>query len=828
MRRPFAIYGALFLSGLAALVHELMWVRILGRMFGHTIFAVQTVLTVFFLGIALGAWAISRMRIERPFAAFAAIEVAIGGWGAALPMLVVPLTSWYDAFAPAETETLAGIGARLAVTAIALLVPATLMGATFPLIASALGRVGAVYAINTLGGAAGVWATAFFVLPTIGVSATIWTAAAMNVVAAAIAIRFAPRAVAVVNAEVRPSNEEPLRLAPLLLFLTGLSALALQLLWTRALEQILSGTIYTFAVVLGVFLAGIGLGSLILERLARTRALLGRVLALLAASILLTPLAVLTLRQLHETADLMRGPLLESAIAAALLLIPTTLMGMTFPLLVELGRGSIGRLTAANTLGSVAGPFIAGFVLLPRIGLRNAIIVFALLTACVAVSVARRRVPAIAMLLALAALAPLVTRPVVVAERDEAIVAYRDDTAATVAVVRRGDEQRLKVNNSYSLGGGRGIFTERRQGHVAMFLHPDPRRVLVLGIGTGNTLGAVALHRPERLVAVDLLPGVVDLAARHFAPTNHGVLRDPRVEVLVADATRIVRSSPETFDVVIGDLFHPWQAGVGSLYSLDHFGHVRKRIGEDGVFVQWLPLYQLSTADVRTIARTFHATFPHAQMWLGNFGAATPIAALVGSNAPIAWDEARWRAATADARLAPHLREVYLDNAVELYASFVCDRPLLEEFAGAGPLNTASNPLIEFTAARTFYAAAIEREKRATLEALVKLAAAQDRADRARGAHDTSWFENRIGIRAFIVSFLALEEGKWETAAEAATIAAARCTAYDLPRRTLSAIGTEIAGADPRIAARLFRSALEWNPDDERARDGLTRAVRNF
>ncbi|HUP61356.1 MAG TPA: fused MFS/spermidine synthase [Thermoanaerobaculia bacterium] len=818
MRR---VYSALFLSGLAALVHEVMWVRLLGEMFGHTLFAVQTVLTIFFLGIALGAWLISRMRIERPFAAFALIEIGIGLWGAALPWIVRLLTVVYDRYAPLETETFGAVAARLAITIAALLVPATLMGATFPLVASAIGnRVAAVYAINTLGGAAGVWLTAFAVLPRIGVIATIYAAVALNIGAAALVWTAAAPAAA---SQSRGASRG--RKYAVLLFLTGMSALALEFLWTRALEQILSGTIYTFATVLAVFLAGIAIGGFVMQRLAPSRALLAGVLSALAFSIVLTPAIVLVISRIQ----LRSGPWGESLIAAALLLVPTTLMGMSFPLLLSLGGGSIGRLTAANTTGSVVGPFIAGFVLLPLLGLRTSIVVFAILTALVAIAAAERRAVPIAALLATIIVAPLVTRPLrIAAAEGERVIAYRDDTAATVAVVRRGEEQRLKVNNTYSLGGGSGVFTERRQGHLPMLLHPNPRRVLVLGVGTANTLGAIALHRPEQLVAVELQPGVLDFAARYFAATNYGVLRDPRVRVVAGDATRLVRSAPETFDVIAGDLFHPWQAGVSALYSAEHFQHVRARLARGGIFVQWLPLYQLSTNDVRTITRTFLGAFPHTQAWLGNFGASTPIVALVGSETPIAWPATRWETVMRDARVVPYLREVYLDHDVERFASFVCDRALLEQFAGAGAINSNARPLIEFSAARALFAERLEAEKRNSLEQFVRLAAAQDRRDRARGARDAHWFDHRLAVRAFIITFVALEQGNWRAAAEGALIAAEKSAAYELPRKTLSAIGWEILPADRQLAAKLFEAALRWNPDDARARDGLERAHRSM
>lgn len=813
------LVAAAALSGAAALVHELLWIRLLGHVFGHTIYAIQTVLAVFFTGIALGGWLYgrsARLRSTNPSSLFARAELIIALWAVVMPAATVVATSMFDRAAPYAAESVTAMIVRTLITAAVLIVPATMMGLTLPaLVAASSGSaadIRAIYGANTLGAAAGTWLSTFLLVPAIGVRGSLLVGAAANVAAALLAWRVS-RSEPGDDRRIEPASPmlSP-RTVAALLFASGTAAIGLEVIWTRALEQLLSGTIYSFATVLTMFLLGIGLGSVAVRGRAPSRAGATKLFAALGVTTAATPLLIARLPDVSAwlaprlNSSLAAGTVAESILAGLVLLVPTTLMGALFPMLLHLGGGGsashVGRLVAANTAGSVIGPTLAAFVLLPLIGLRNTIALLALFYIVIAAAMLRSRLTVAAAGAAVAlSLLPLDLK--VRGEREQ-IIAYRDDAAASVSVVRTDDEQRLKVNNSYSLGGGRGVFTERRQGHLAVLLAGEPRRVLVLGIGTGNTLGAVAAHAPERLLAVDLLAGVIDLARRHFASTNENVLAGGRAEVRVADAARIARSSNEKFDLVVADLFHPWQAGVSSLYTREHFTNVRRTLSPGGIFVQWLPLYQLTNADFRLITRTFVATYPHAQAWLGNLGATTPIVALVGSNVPLAAPPRRWAIDGRNALARRKLSEVYLDVPAELHGSFICDRALLEQYAGQGAINTLDRPRIEFSAAEHYFEGRFDAEKVTTLVDLVKLAAQQDRIDRSR-ITDARYFEERLGVRALIVSFVAAEQRRWRDAVEAAEIASRKITTYDLPRRVLAAYGRELIRSDPELARRAAR-----------------------
>lgn len=827
------LLAAALLSGVAALVHELLWIRLLGHLFGQTIYAVQTVLAVFFLGIALGGWAYSRsIHLSNMSGArlFRIAEVAIAAWALLMPLIMQWATPLFDRFAPSAAETPRAFIVRIIVTCAVLLVPATLMGLTLPALISEMGSdfrgIRIVYGANTIGAAAGAWFSTFALVPQLGVRGTLLFGAGLNIAAAVLIARRVDRSSTADRAQDLPLDSADLspRAAAIILFLSGAGALALEVLWTRALEQIVSGTIYSFATVLTVFLLGIGLGSLLVRRRTATREAAGTLFGALALIVAITPFLIRLIGRADEAlrsfanASLAGGAFTETAVASLLLLLPTTSMGMLFPLLLRLGVATdaraVGRMTAANTAGSVLGPLVAGFAILPSFGVRGGIAAIAVIQAAVALFLSPRKSTLIAAT-AVIALALVPAGTLMPQSAGETIVAQREDAAARVAVVEENGERRLKVNNSYSLGGGRGVFTERRQGHIAMLLHPNPQRVLVLGIGTGNTLGAIAAHAPEEIVAVDLLPGVIDLAGRHFSTTNEGVLSNERVDVKIADAARVARSPGAPFDLVVADLFHPWQAGVSSLYSLEHFEHVRDRLASDGLFVQWLPLYQLMNADFRCITRTFLRVYPHAEAWLGNFGSTTPIVALVGSRSPLRTP----KTIRVPPGLESRFRELYLDVPAEWAASYVAGRTLLEEYAGAGPVNTLDRPILEFSAAAHFFSRRFDSEKHETLVDLVRLAARQDRA--TTGTAGSAYGLQRLGMRALVISFVAAEQQRWPEAVEAAKIASIELPSYALPLDVLNALGIQLHDGSPSLARAAFEFVLQKRPADRRAREGL-------
>ena len=282
------------------------------------------------------------------------------------------------------------------------------------------------------------------------------------------------------------------------------------------------------------------------------------------------------------------------------------------------------------------------------------------------------------------------------------MVDYRDGVMASVAVIEDAAGGRLlKVNDRFQMGGTTRSFADRRQAHIPLLLHPNPRSVLFLGLGTGITAGAAAHHPGLAQRGVELVPEVVDVLD-WFSPTNNIELIVDGAWI-VADARRYVRATDETFDVIIADLFHPARDGAGALYTSEHFEAISRLLNPGGVFCQWLPLYQLDLEMVRVITRTFLHVFPGARAYIAHFNVDTPMIGLVAAPDGLEYDAAWYERRVTDPGLVRALEEVALGTGLTLFGTLLAGPDDLEAFAGEGPLNTDDRPIVVFEAPRFTY-----------------------------------------------------------------------------------------------------------------------------
>jgi spermidine synthase len=729
MRPPLALL--LFLSGAAALSYEVLWARDWALLYGSTAVGTAVVLAAYFAGLALGA-ALGGPRAARArgLGLYAALEA-----GAAASVLA------YLALRPALPEAAVWLartlpaplvpGAQALLAFAVLLVPTALVGATLPAATAALAPgdapgAGRLYAWNTLGGAAGALACGLVAVRTLGTSGTFLAAAALGAATAATAALFRgrPPRPAPPAAATAPARTPRPRLAVGLAAITGFAGLASEVLWTRGLAGVLSNSVYSIALVLAAVLlglvAGARLGAALLARpgpveprLATVYGLLALATAVSIAALAAVPDAAAALARALRVSGPGAGLAVEAVLAVGIVLPPVVALGAAFPLLLGLAAGdtprATGRVLAANTTGGIAGALAAAFVLLPRLGLAGGLLVIAATTAAAAAAAATRRggralaIAAAAGLLLAAPLAPPVRLPWRGTGTDDALLFYRDGAAATVMVTADGaGGKRLRVNGQYSLGGTDGLFLERREAHLPLLLHPAPERVLALGVGTADTVGAALRHPGVRVDGVELIPEVLE-AATLFAPENEGAVADPRARLAVGDARSFLLSTPERWDVIIADLFLPWTAGTASLYSLDFYRLGLAHLRPGGLYCQWLPLHQLGTQDLRAIVATFAAAFPHVELWLAYHRARTPLAALIGSAEPLRTDADALAARLADPALAPALATVGIESATDLGALYVAGGDRLRTATAGAPLVTDDRPGIEFTAPAAYF-----------------------------------------------------------------------------------------------------------------------------
>ena len=518
---------------------------------------------------------------------------------------------------------------------------------------------------------------------------------------------------------------------------SGFGAFALQVLLVQSFAQMLNQSIYAFGAVLVVVLLAIAAaGALVAALQSRTdldpRTLLG--LALVAAALALAafPAALARATNDFEYVGSDGGGL--AYLAAALGIVVATAgpailaVSFVFPAtFAAAGRSAsdaagsvLGRLVVANTLGAIAGAIAAPYLLMPGFGLWPSFAVLSIGYSAAAVFVPeanlrwrlrRDLLLAVGWMIVVFRASPLALPPFHLAQGETAL-AIETTAAAVVAVVERDRERQIRIDNHYALGGTAERVHQERQAHLPLLLAPHARRVAYVGSATGISAGGALVHPIDSLHLVEIVPGVARAAEHYFADANRGVYRDPRTRVVLDDARNFLRATGERFDVVIADLFVPWQAGTGSLYTREHFEAVRAHLDPGGLFCQWLPLYQLSEAELRVIVATFLDVFPNAALFRGDFYGSFPIAALVGFIGEAAKPE---EIAEAARRLAAAgVGDRWVADPAGVWSLYVGPLAPVAEALADEPRNTDNWPVIEELAAATHAGG-----KRGKLDAIV-------------------------------------------------------------------------------------------------------------
>lgn len=707
-------YALFFASGAVGLVYEVLWLRRFAVLFGGTAPAGAATLAGFFLGLAAGSAVFGRRssRFSRPLAAFGLLELGVAA--GALTLLAVldlygtiyPLL--HQAFASRSVPILA---VKLGLALFAAGIPAFFMGGTLPVLAEAfvpasggLGRpVGGLYAANLLGAVVGSLAVPFLLLPRLGASgayaAAVLASLGIGLTAVGLARGRVPRALPLARSAKVGAGAVGSVGTPVLLLsaLSGAATLGLQVLWLRAFALVHESSLHAFAVVLSVFLVGLAGGTGLARLGLREGRAAARLLGLAwVGGGLLAVLAPLAFMRLTGGLDYVQGSswlALQARLAGLALLVvgPVTFaLGAALPLLLEqAGRReaaagpATGAVVAANTVGAIIGPLAATFLLAPALGLWRSMAAFGMLLVLAGAWAGlawRQRAAAAALAAAAVLLLESGALPAVRVrrERGERLLSAREGAYGTTAVIEDEHDRWITVNNSYVLGGTAAAAEERWQAHLPLLLHAAPRRIAFVGLGTGISAGAALAHPVERVVAFELVPEVVAAARDEFGGANRSLLADSRVTIEVDDGRHALAAGAGPFDVVVGDLVVPWRPGEASLFAREHFGAVRRALAPDGLFCQWLPVYQLSEPALRGIMAGFVDVFPRTTVWRGNLLAEQPILALVGQR-----DARPLDAGSVDTRLR------------SLPPSLVASEPFLRHPAGfwlflVGPLSPSS------------------------------------------------------------------------------------------------------------------------------------------
>jgi spermidine synthase len=665
------VIALFFVSGAAGLVYEVVWMQMLAVTLGGTAPAVAAVLAAFMAGLALGS-ALGGRAVDRfggPLLWYAGMELFVGLYALAFPFIYRAVDGLYfAAYEPGAAGALQLL--RFGVACLLLLAPTAAMGATTPAVVAALRALGGgtsrsfsgAYAANTVGAATGVLLGGFWLLWAAGAGLTLKIVAGVNVAVAAAAFALAARrpgevAVAEAAPQVPPGRTAPTWRAAAAAFAAGGAALAAQVLWTRALANVVGSATYAFAAMLAVILLAIAAGAAVHRRLGPEAG--GSPLfygtcclaaaAGLAASVVALRCAPFLFLVVYGAAGGGFGVALALvfAIAALVLFVPSFFLGIILPVTVAAARRReagtrVGYLYAANTAGAIAGGLVGTFLLLPWLGPAGGLRVLggAAIAAAFLWGVSRRRVvwtgSLAGVLAALVVVAPgpgprtfvlgagispnyyldEYGRPTLDEAAREELSFYEESVDASVAVVSYGAVRSLKINGkAVASTNYDDLRVERELGRLPLAARPGAEDVLVIGLGTGITLGAVAEKEPpRRIVCVEINPAV-PAASRFFDRFSGAPLDDPRVELIREDGRSYVLGTKRRFDVITSDPIHPWTKGSSSLFTVEHFRNCARILKSGGVMAQWLPLYQLSPADYLTAVRSFAGAFGHVRLY---------------------------------------------------------------------------------------------------------------------------------------------------------------------------------------------------------------------
>jgi spermidine synthase len=731
----------LFLSGMAALIYQVLWVRQLSLVVGLEVYAVTVAVSAFFAGLAIGSAMLGRLsdRWERPLLLYALLEICVAVASVTATIILAHTAAPFVA-----------LQARVGVFAWGLpflLVggPAFFMGGTLPAVtrwqtlgsSQVVPAAGWLYAANTAGGIAGALMSSFLLIPWLGIRGTAFAAVVLNLGAACAAFALAHGSTSVATAKlnnVAPAHEERSRGSRTALALYGVAggiALGYEVVWTQAMAQFLSTRVFAFSVVLATYLAGLVLGSAVYTRFAhRLRDPWGTFALLITAAGLLAMLeiACLSLWQLNiefaagnlafavTHSELARMCARFLVAAFGVVFVPTLMLGAAFPAVIRLtadarhpGR-DVGLVLALNTAGGIAGTLLTGFVLVPLFGVVGTLGVLAVGAAAVgaaAVLLGDRVSPRlrwgvcllglVAVVVSVATPADRLARLLLTTRGGGELVFYQEARGATVAVAQQkmNDHifRRLYIQGVSNSGDAMpSLRYMRLQAMLPLLIHSgEPRSALVIGYGTGITAGAV-MHYPglRRRLCVELLPAVVQ--AGKLFPENYGAGTDPKLDVRIADGRQELLRSPERFDVITLEPPPPSAEGVANLYSTDFYRLASRRLEPNGLFAQWLPIATQNDQDTRSLVRSFLDVFPYATLWTTELDEML----MVGSQAPIVLDAADITRRFAQQNVSISLEAVGVPSATALLATWVTGRDGLERYASAALPVTDDQPRIEY------------------------------------------------------------------------------------------------------------------------------------
>jgi len=746
-------------SGCAALIYEIVWFQLLQLAIGSSAVSLGALLGTFMGGMCLGSILLPKKISTRhhPLRVYAYLELGIGVLGLLVLWAIPVLDRVYAAVASIGLQ---GVFLRAVVAAVCLLPPTLLMGASLPAIArwiettpSGISWLGFFYGGNIAGAVFGSLLAGFYLLRVYDMAFTTYIAVFINAAVGGFALLLAR------SAEYKPSEVTPAASAPrgkdaktvyLVIGISGMCALGAEVVWTRLLATMMGATVYTFSVILAVFLVGLGIGSstgaLLARSTIRPRVALGICQFLAAAGVGWTAFMLADSVPYWPV-----NPILSTSpwftfqidlVRSFWAVLPATIMwGASFPLALaavaapgeDPGRVA-GETYAANTIGAILGALAFSIVIIPLAGTRNAerilmtVSAFAALLAlvyvgkalmgyvfagCVVISLLVRTVDDVPWLsLAYG------RRSITTTDAGQPLYVGEGMNSSVVISQLPGGQRYFHVSGKVEASTEPfDMRLQRMLGHISALVNKDPRSVLIVGFGAGVTAGSFTTY-PEitKIVICEIEKLIPPAATQYFGDENYHVLNDPRTDIHFDDARHFVLTTAEKFDVITSDPIHPWVKGAATLYSKEYFEECKRHLNPGGVITQWVPLYESDPDTVKSEIATFFDVFPNGTIWANDNNGQGYDVVLLGQAEPtkIAVDALQARLDRPDyAKVRASLEAVGFPNALSLLDTYLGRAADLRQWLAGAQINRDIDLRLQYLAGmgvNNFSAGAIASE----------------------------------------------------------------------------------------------------------------------
>lgn len=732
-----------FLSGFAALIYEVVWMRVLSLIFGTTIPAIAIVVAVFMAGLGIGSIYFGRKvdRVNNYLKLFSFMEFGIGISSFIILLVFHYLPVIYRSIYLALNAEIFSMLLIMIISAVIMFIPTFLMGGTFPVLSKLLIKrneeigkgIGVIYAINTFGSIVGASLTGFFFIAFIGQTATQVLSIAINLIIGSVSFLLSSCKIAPYKEKKSVLTEEYpnyiLKISLLVAGLSGFCSLSYEILWARALNIFLANSTYNFTSVLIVFLAGISLGSFIFTKFLNDKK---QLLLLSICQTVIGVYVVITVLFLNELPSLLlviknilEIPIFRIVLPGLLLsfvimMFPTLCMGISFPLICKiythsvrrLGQ-SVGRVYFVNTAGSIGGSLVAGFVLIPFLGVSKSIISVAFINLSTGILLIiinpqlLKKARSIAINCCIVIITiffaqrgminPMILPPSIfrTPTRSDKILYYSETSEGTVTVTEdRFTGIRACYINSSAVCGTTydALKVVKMLGHLPFLINPNAQNALIIGFGIGITAAAVAEHDVRQIDCIEICSGVKE-AAKFFSRFNKNVIHNPKINFIGGDGRNYILLTDRKYDVISCDPTHP-TLGCNNLYTKEYFRLCKKILNKNGVICQYLPLHKLSLNEFKILIKTFSSVFPHTTVWLAHSHGI-----LLATDTKIDIDFLS---------LSSNLQSIQDDILIDPYlisSSLMLDEETVITFTAEAAINTDDHSYLEF-----FTTSSIKRE----------------------------------------------------------------------------------------------------------------------